>query len=364
MALSMEGSGEDLFKSLKALRSKPENEASQRRRVESLLSTVHFQVMKGHMLEPSPLDVQSRFGSSYMVLLRAREHGHGEHSFWYGAEDKSINFLAVMRPSKRFEYQGNQLGDDKAYRRLKKEDRIAYALATDGDLFRFFRMSEEGQTAETQCRSGKYHEDTIVILMSIFDDALVPPGARMASPAAREVTTEEEYRRDQKRMHAMAVRVGVRVYMDVIQKLPNPLSDRAEESTLSLIRVVILKAVERPFKVAQAGNCDNGFPGYGPVLMRNFDAGLKKVLEEVDFVDYNDNQKVLKHAIRKAILEEARPMFEEILIEVRKKKLEKFFKYREGYLRFISTYTMDSQRRSKTIYLNLWANLGTDLHCS
>lgn len=30
-------------------------------------------------------------------------------------------------------------------RRLKKQDRIAYAVATDGDLFRFFRMSEEGQ---------------------------------------------------------------------------------------------------------------------------------------------------------------------------------------------------------------------------
>lgn len=60
--------------------------------------------MKGHMLEPSPLDFQPRFGSSYMGVCgsptRAREHGHGERSFWYGAEDKSINFLAVMRPSK------------------------------------------------------------------------------------------------------------------------------------------------------------------------------------------------------------------------------------------------------------------------
>jgi hypothetical protein len=130
-------------------------------------------------------------------------------------------------------------------------------------------------------------------------------------------------------MHAMAVRVGVSVYMDVIQKLPNPLSDKAEESTLGLIRVVILKAIERPFKAVQAGNCDNGFPGYGPVLMRYFDAGLKKVLEEVDFVDYNDNQKVLKHAIRKAALEEVRPMFEEILNEVRKKKLEKFLSRRK-----------------------------------
>ncbi|OQE20669.1 hypothetical protein PENFLA_c016G08551 [Penicillium flavigenum] len=329
MALSMECSGENLFKSLKALRSQPENEASQRLRVESLLSTVHFQVMKGHMLEPSPLDVQSRFGSSYMGVCgsstRAREHGHGERSFWYGAEDKSINFLAVMRPSNVLSTKAisseiirltGVIRTDQ--RRLKKEGRIAYALATDGDLFRFFRMSEEGQ----------YHEDTIVILMSIFDDALVPPGARMTSHTAREVTTdyEEEYCRDQKRMHAMAVRVGVSVYMDVIQKLPNPLSDKAEENTLGLIRVVIRKAIERPFKVVQAGNCDNGFPGYGPVLMRNFDAGLKEVLEELDFVDYNDNQKVLKHAIRKAILVEVRPMFGEILNEVRKKKLEKFFK--------------------------------------
>ncbi|CAG8037637.1 unnamed protein product [Penicillium nalgiovense] len=304
---------------------------------------------------------------------RAREHGHGERSFWYGAEDKSINFLAVMRPSKVLSTKTissemiRLTGVIRAeQRRLKKQDRIAYAVATDGDLFRFFRMSEEGQTAETQCRSGNYHEDTIVILMSIFDDALVPSGARMTSPTAREVTTgknsfrladcgrtafarlrshrrsatqestyepdtdqgheEEEFRRDQKRMHAMTVRVGVKVYMDVIQKLPNPLSVKVEESTLGLIRVVILKAIERPFKVMQAGNCDHGFPGYGPVLMRNFDVGLKKVLEEVDFVDYNDNQKVLKHAIRKAILEEVRPVFEEILNEVRKKKLEKFFR--------------------------------------
>ena len=55
------------------------------------------------MLEPSPLDDQSCFGSSYMGVCgsstRAREHGHGERSFWYGAEDKSINFLTVMRPS-------------------------------------------------------------------------------------------------------------------------------------------------------------------------------------------------------------------------------------------------------------------------
>ncbi|CAP97769.1 hypothetical protein PCH_Pc22g04810 [Penicillium rubens Wisconsin 54-1255] len=168
--------------------------------------------------------------------------------------------------------------------------------------------------------------------MSIFDDALAPPGACMTSPTAREVITdyeEEENRRDQKRIHAMAVRVGVSVYMDVIQKLPNPLSNEAEERTLNLIRVVILRAIARPGKVTQAGYCDNGFPGYGPVVMRNFAAGLKKVLEEVDFVDYNynHNQKVLKDALRKAILKEARPMFEEILIEVRKKKLEKFFKY-------------------------------------
>ena len=61
-------------------------------------------------------------------------------------------------------------------------------------------------------------------------------------------------------------------------------------------------------------------------MTRNFDAGLKKVLEEVDFVDYNDNQQVLKHAIRKAILEEIRPVFEDILNEVHKKKLERFLK--------------------------------------
>ena len=50
------------------------------------------------------------------------------------------------------------------------------------------------------------------------------------------------------------------------------------------------------------------------------------MLEEVDFEDYNGNQKVLKHAIRKAALEEIGPVFEEILLEVRGKKLERLFK--------------------------------------
>lgn len=56
------------------------------------------------MLEPSSLDIQSRSGSSYMGACasstRARAHGHSECSFWYGLENKSINFMAVMRPSK------------------------------------------------------------------------------------------------------------------------------------------------------------------------------------------------------------------------------------------------------------------------
>ncbi|KAJ5415852.1 hypothetical protein N7465_004547 [Penicillium sp. CMV-2018d] len=60
-------------------------------------TAVRFQVTKRHMLEPSSLDIQSRSGSCYMG------------------------------------------------RRLEKEDRTTYTLATDGDLFGFFRMTKEGQ---------------------------------------------------------------------------------------------------------------------------------------------------------------------------------------------------------------------------
>ncbi|KAJ9489644.1 hypothetical protein VN97_g3611 [Penicillium thymicola] len=37
---------------------------------------------------------------------RARAHGRPECSFWYGIEDKSINFLAVMRPSRGLSGKG------------------------------------------------------------------------------------------------------------------------------------------------------------------------------------------------------------------------------------------------------------------
>jgi len=63
--------------------------------------------------------------------------------------------------------------------------------------------------------------------------------------------------------------------------------------------------------------------------MVNFDAKLKKVLE-VDFKDYNDNQKVLKHAIRKTILDEIWPVFEALLKDMRNKKLEEIDFRREG----------------------------------
>lgn len=124
----------------------------------------------------------------------------------------------------------------------------------------------------------------------------------------------------------MAVRAGATVYMDVLQELPVRLSDKAERSTLNLIRLVINKTIPSTFKAINEGNRENGLWNYGTVLVRYFDVQLKKVLEEVDFKDYNDNQKVLKDAIWNAILGEIRPVFEEMLKELRHKKLEKFFK--------------------------------------
>ncbi|EKV07393.1 hypothetical protein PDIG_72540 [Penicillium digitatum PHI26] len=187
-------------------------------------------------------------------------------------------------------------------------------------------MDKEGQPCETQYRSGNGNEDTILLLVTVFNDALVPPGARTEFPTAHEDITEEEYRKDLQCMHKMAVQVGVNVYMNVLQLLPIPLRGAVERKTFNLIQLARYEAIGSPFMAIHHGGCENGFPDYGAVLMRNFDAELKKVLEGVDFEDYDDNQKVPKHAIRKALLEEIRPLFYEILTEVRNKTLEKFFK--------------------------------------
>lgn len=172
--------------------------------------------------------------------------------------------------------------------------------------------------------------------VQIVDNCLCQPCAKPRShrrrgnhPSTYEPETdkyheEEEYRKDQERMRQMALRVGVKVNIDVLQKLPIRLSGRAEIKTLNLIRLVIFRAIGSPAKAIHEGNCRDSFPDHGTTLMRNFDAELKKVLE-VDFEDYNDNQKVLKHAIRKTTLEEIRPVIEEILQEARSKKLEKLF---------------------------------------
>lgn len=62
------------------------------------------------MLVPSSLDIQSRSGSSYMGVCaspaRARADGLPECPFWYGVEDKRINFLAVMRHSRVLSREG------------------------------------------------------------------------------------------------------------------------------------------------------------------------------------------------------------------------------------------------------------------
>ena len=89
--------------------------------------------------------------------------------FWYGVEDKSINFLAVMRSSRALSrnatasemialtggccimlghfcrIQLQKGGLHTKQRCLNKEGHITSTLATDGDVFRFFRMDKEGQ---------------------------------------------------------------------------------------------------------------------------------------------------------------------------------------------------------------------------
>lgn len=123
-------------------------------------------------------------------------------------------------------------------------------------------------------------------------------------------------------MDQMALRVGVKVYMDVLQKLSIRLNDQEGKKSLRLIPLVISIAI----KMIHEGHSGSGILSYETALMRNFDAELKKVLEAVDFKDYHDNQKVLKNVIRKAALEEIWPAFEEILQVARGKKLEKLFK--------------------------------------
>ncbi|KAJ5504191.1 hypothetical protein N7463_007065, partial [Penicillium fimorum] len=346
----------DLVKTLNTLRSYPEHEVSQRLRVDLLFSAVHFQVMKRHMLEPYSQDLQYRPRSSYMGICtssaRAHAHGQPECCFWYGMEGMGINFLVVMRPSTVLgstkvtpEMIALTVGLHIEQRRRKQEDHIAYALATDGGVFRFCRMTKEGKSCETQCDSGNDYEDVMLLLMSIFDDALAPPGAKMISPTGHadpdhrrgnypstyepdtdKVPEDEDYYKDITRMREMAVRVGVTVYMDVLQKLPNPLSPEAEKNTLKLLVVVINKATESPFNAIGKGDYEHRVADYGRSLMTTFDAKLKKVLEEPEFEDYNDNQKVSKSAIRKAVLGEIRPVFEVLLKDVRKKRLENMFK--------------------------------------
>ncbi|KAF4768420.1 hypothetical protein HAV15_002758 [Penicillium sp. str.  len=105
--------------------------------------------------------------------------------------------MAVMGPSKVMGREGigsvmtALTGELHAkQRRLnEEEDRTAYTLATDGDLFRFFRMTKEGQPAETQCRSGNNYQDSILLLVTVFDDDFIPPGTRMISPTTPGDTT-------------------------------------------------------------------------------------------------------------------------------------------------------------------------------
>lgn len=74
----------------------------------------------------------------------------------------------------------------------------------------------------------------------------------------------------------MDLRAGVKVYVGVLQKLPIRLNDQEEIKTLRLIQLVIFTAIGMTHK----GHSGVGFPSYGMAMVRNYDAELKKVLEE------------------------------------------------------------------------------------
>ncbi|KAJ5781550.1 uncharacterized protein N7518_010033 [Penicillium psychrosexuale] len=248
------------------------------------------------------LGPSSKRGSSYLSVCaspaRARAYGLPVSPFWYGTENKSITFIAVMQPSGTLHHDEvaekmMDLTSELFYhacsrmavktnrrkewllaeqRLLKKEHMIAHVIATDGEI---------------DCG------ETIMFLISILDDALVPLNADTLLPSSKADVTdtdkdrkEAESRRDERRMQAMAVRAGANLYMNVLQQLPIPLSEETERRTLKRIELVMLEALASPFEVMH----------------------------------------VPKKEIQKAILQEARPVFEQIVKEEQGKRLERFLK--------------------------------------
>lgn len=89
---------------LEALGKQPENKMSQTLKIDALLSAVHFHVTKEREPVASSSNLQSGPVGSYLGVCnssaRARMHGRHESSFWYGAEDNCVNFVAMIRPGK------------------------------------------------------------------------------------------------------------------------------------------------------------------------------------------------------------------------------------------------------------------------
>ncbi|OQE08886.1 hypothetical protein PENVUL_c008G03068 [Penicillium vulpinum] len=351
MSLPIDCQVNDLIESLQKHNRQPKTKASQSLWLDALLSAIHFHMMKRHKSLDRSASYMGFCGSS----ARARAHGHRDGCFWYGMQGASIGFLAVMRPS---EFLGSDalVSEMIAFtirlqieqRLRKKEVRVVYALATDGDLFKCTRKTKDSQSFKTQCRYESDFPDVIFLLKSVFDDALVPPGARAAPPTEEQEITgpqpqakgnhpstyeldtdkiheEEDFRKEHERLRELAKRVSLNVYKNVLQQLPDLLNREVEEDIRKIVQAVITEVTERQSKMMAEANWERNTSDCEKGLLGNVDVELDKVLQMIEIEDYNDNKKALKNATRKAVLEEIKPIFEEVFEDLRKKKLEKLF---------------------------------------
>ncbi|KAJ5972146.1 uncharacterized protein N7479_002064 [Penicillium vulpinum] len=338
MSLPIDCQVNDLIESLQKHNRQPKTKASQSLWLDALLSAIHFHMMKRHKSLDRSASYMGFCGSS----ARARAHGHRDGCFWYGMQGASIGFLAVMRPS---EFLGSDalVSEMIAFtirlqieqRLRKKEVRVVYALATDGDLFKCTRKTKDSQMSFS-CSSRSlmmlwFHRGARAAPPTEEQEITGPqPQAKGNHPSTYELDTdkiheEEDFRKEHERLRELAKRVSLNVYKNVLQQLPDLLNREVEEDIRKIVQAVITEVTERQSKMMAEANWERNTSDCEKGLLGNVDVELDKVLQMIEIEDYNDNKKALKNATRKAVLEEIKPIFEEVFEDLRKKKLEKLF---------------------------------------
>ncbi|KAJ5779519.1 hypothetical protein N7457_007239 [Penicillium paradoxum] len=343
---------ENLIATLESLRKYPEDKVSPKLQIEALLSSIHFHVTKEPKDGPSPLNIQSEPRGSYLGVCnsrtRARSHGYPESCFWYAMEDSAVIFMAIYRPpaflrSEALALEARTILYEcfEKRKRLKKATRNTYVIATDSVLFRFSRLAcdrsasklreEHGALIYNAEWAGRDYKDLIVMIVSIFKEALLPPDEQSIDPDQRKPTlvpslTDEEIRKQKQRLLDLTVRVGVKVYMDVIKQLPTPMDPTQERNTINQIQWVVKVTLLNYVAGMDKGEHMNYHDDLSKVVWQMFDAKMKETLKNFEFKDYSGDREVLKKAIRKAAMEEIAPMLGEFFELVRNFGLASVFK--------------------------------------